>query len=100
MTFAQAQLAETLTAMMAAISAEASITVPVTSNRLDEAGIVVDAERTTLLKDSLAALASNDKELQARKHFVTAPCTTEQNNQNNLPSHMMHLNTITKNPVI
>jgi hypothetical protein len=58
-TFAQAQLAETLTVMMAAISTEASITVPVTNNRLDEAGVVGDDNLAAALVESLRALTGD-----------------------------------------
>ncbi|MCW3099554.1 MAG: NADPH-dependent reductase [Chthonomonadaceae bacterium] len=39
-TFAQASLRETLTVMMAEIDPEASVTLPVTTNRLDEATLL------------------------------------------------------------
>lgn len=57
-THAQAHLSETLTVMMATLSAEASIAIPVTSNKLDETSILENAELAAVLRTSIAALAS------------------------------------------
>lgn len=54
--YAQAQLAETLTVMMANVLAEASPTVAVQGRRLDEAGILADADLTATLRSALRAL--------------------------------------------
>lgn len=56
-THAQASLTETLTVMMAEINADASIRVPLTSNKLDEASMISDPEIAHALQAALAALA-------------------------------------------
>ena len=54
-TFAQASLTETLLVMMAQIVAEASVTIPLPSNRVDEASLVSDVKITDALRAALAA---------------------------------------------
>lgn len=56
-TFAQASLRETLTVMMAILSAEASVTIPLASNRVDEAAVVSDARLADPLRAALEAFA-------------------------------------------
>ena len=54
--FAQASLRETLTVMMAEIDPEASVTLPVTTNRLDEASLLSNPELSQALKSAIEAL--------------------------------------------
>lgn len=54
--FAQASLRETLTVMMAEIDSDASVTLPVTTNRLDEASLLANPELTDALKGAIEAL--------------------------------------------
>ena len=56
-TYAQASLRETLTVMMAEIDAAASVTLPVTTNRLDEASLPADPAIYPLLQDAVETLA-------------------------------------------
>lgn len=56
-TYAQASLTETLTVMMAVLSAETSVTIPLPSNRIDEAAIVSDPTLAEPLRAALAAFA-------------------------------------------
>ena len=56
-TFAQASLHETLTVMMAEINPEASVTLPITTNRLDEASLLANPELSLALKSAIEALA-------------------------------------------
>jgi len=55
-TFAQASLRETLTVMMAEIDPDASVTLPVTTNRLDEASLLANPELFQTLKSAVEAL--------------------------------------------
>jgi len=52
---AQASLQETLTVMTASLIPEASITVPLRSNKVDEAGIISDPEISHALRSGLEA---------------------------------------------
>ncbi|MDB5298241.1 MAG: NADPH-dependent reductase [Phycisphaerales bacterium] len=54
---APAQLAETLSVMMAVVVAGASPTVPLSRNAIDPAAIVADAEHADAVRDAVAALA-------------------------------------------
>jgi chromate reductase len=56
-TFAQASLHETLTVMMAEIDPEASVTLPVTTNRLDEATLLATPALSQALTRAIEALA-------------------------------------------
>ena len=56
-TYAQASLRETLSVMMAEIDESASVTLPVTTNRLDEAILMESPELSHVLKSAVAALA-------------------------------------------
>lgn len=56
-TFAQASLTETLSVMMAQIVAEASVTIPLPSNKIDEAAIMGDAKFADALRAALATFA-------------------------------------------
>ena len=55
-TYAQASLRETLTVMMAEIDADASVTLPVTTNRLDEATLLANPVLSQALKSAIEAL--------------------------------------------
>ena len=55
-TFAQASLRETLTVMMAEIDPEASVTLPVTTNRLDEESLLANPELSQAFQSALLAL--------------------------------------------
>jgi chromate reductase len=54
--FAQASLRETLTVMMAEIDAEASVTLPITTNRLTEETLLADSTLSQALKSAVEAL--------------------------------------------
>ena len=56
-TYAQASLRETLTVMMAEIDAAASVTLPVTTNRLDEASLLSNPVLSLLLQGAVETLA-------------------------------------------
>ncbi|MDQ2687814.1 MAG: NAD(P)H-dependent oxidoreductase [Armatimonadota bacterium] len=56
-TFAQASLTETLTVMMAVLVAEASATIPLPGNTVDEAAIVADSKLSDPLRAALTAFA-------------------------------------------
>lgn len=56
-TYAQASLTETLTVMTARLIAEACVDVPLSGKKLDEAGIVADAEMSSILRAAIQALA-------------------------------------------
>ena len=58
-TFAQAQLTEILTVMMARVVPEASPTLPVSGKNLDAAGIAHHPEFAERLRDALAALIAD-----------------------------------------
>jgi chromate reductase len=55
--WALASLTETLTVMSARLVGEASITLPLTTNRIDEAGLAANAEISLMLQSALAAFA-------------------------------------------
>ena len=55
-TYAQASLRETLTVMMAEIDGDASVTLPVTTNRLDEATLLANPVLSQALKSAIEAL--------------------------------------------
>ena len=57
-TIAQAQLAETLRTMGARVSDRASITLPLTGRKLDEFALASDQALASMLREALAALAS------------------------------------------
>ncbi len=54
--YAQASLRETLTVMMAEIDTAASVTLPITTNRLDEASLLANPELCRALQDAIEAL--------------------------------------------
>jgi NAD(P)H-dependent FMN reductase len=56
-TWALASLTETLTVMSARLVPEASITLSLTTNRIDEVGIAANAEISRMLQSALAAFA-------------------------------------------
>lgn len=64
-TYADASLRETLTTMDARIVAEASLTVPLPTNKIDEVGIVADSEISSVLHTALIAFVYAIKALQA-----------------------------------
>jgi NAD(P)H-dependent FMN reductase len=55
--WALASLTEILTVMSARLVADGSVTLPLSSNRIDEAGILADPELSNRLRDGLAAFA-------------------------------------------
>jgi chromate reductase, NAD(P)H dehydrogenase (quinone) len=63
-TFAQASLRETLSVMMAEIDSEASVTLPITTNRLDEASLLANPELSNALKRAIAALSRTAERLR------------------------------------
>jgi NAD(P)H-dependent FMN reductase len=63
--WAQASLTETLTVMMAKLVPEASITLPLPTNRMDEAAIAVNSEIALMLRSSLVAFARAIRGFQA-----------------------------------
>jgi len=58
-TFAHPQLAETLRTMSTALTAEASVTVPLDGRKLDAAGIAADPMLARLLRAALDAVRNN-----------------------------------------
>jgi chromate reductase, NAD(P)H dehydrogenase (quinone) len=56
--FAQAQLAETLRTMAARVLADASVAVPLSGKKLDEAGMLADPEVATPLRAAIATLVA------------------------------------------
>jgi len=66
-TFAQASLRETLTVMMAEIDPGASVTLPVTTNRLDEASLLANPELSRALKSAIEALGRAAEAHRARE---------------------------------
>ena len=64
-THAQSSLTGTLTVMMASLVAEASITVPLPSNKLDDADIVSDPKVSSALHSAIVAFADAIKVSQA-----------------------------------
>ena len=81
--WARASLTETLTVMSAKLIAEASITLPLTTNRIDETSLAANPEITFLLRTALAAFANavgrespaddylTDAELRGHIHSTT-----------------------------
>lgn len=69
-TFAQASLRETLTVMMAEIDPDASVTLPVTTNRLDEASLLANDELSRPLKSAIEALARAADTRRAQQHSL------------------------------
>lgn len=66
-TFAQASLRETLTVMMAEIDDDASATLPVTTNRLDEASLLADPELSRVLGAAVLALVRAAEAARSRE---------------------------------
>jgi NAD(P)H-dependent FMN reductase len=64
-TYAQASLRETLTTMDARIVPEASLTVPLPTNKIDEIGIVSHSEISSVLHAAIVAFAYAIKTFQA-----------------------------------
>ena len=72
-TWARASLTETLTVMSAKLIADASITLPLTTNRTDEASLAANPEISLLLRTALAAFAEAVRhEQRAGRHFIDA----------------------------
>ena len=72
-TWAMASLTETLTVMSAKLIADASITLPLTTNRIDEAGLAANPEISLLLRSALAAFVEAVRhEQRASQNFIAA----------------------------
>lgn len=66
-TFAQASLRETLTVMMAEIDSEASVTLPVTTNRLDEEILLANPTLSQTLQSALLVLGRAAEAARSRE---------------------------------
>ena len=72
-TWAMGSLTETLTVMSAKLIADASITLPLTTNRIDEAGLAANPEISLLLRSALAAFVEAVRhEQRAGQSFIAA----------------------------